>query len=64
MPDGLRADVQRTGATFLDSHLDPLAHLITAQRVAVARAEALGLDPDRPRSLTRSVILEPADPGA
>lgn len=64
MPDGLRADVQGTGATFLDSDLDPLAHLITAQRVAVARAEALGLDPDRPRSLTRSVILEPADPGA
>jgi fructoselysine-6-P-deglycase FrlB-like protein len=34
-----------------------LAALVLAQRYAVAAADARGLDPDRPRSLTRSVIL-------
>ena len=56
-PDGLAEDVAGTGATFVTSDLDPLAHLIVAQRLAVAHAEAKGLDPDRPRSLTRSVVL-------
>ncbi|WFB11712.1 sugar isomerase [Streptomyces sp. LX-29] len=37
--------------------LDPMADLIRAQRLAVAVAEARGCDPDRPRNLTRSVIL-------
>ncbi|HET6533247.1 MAG TPA: sugar isomerase [Actinoplanes sp.] len=37
--------------------LDPMADLIVAQRVAVALAEAQGLDPDHPRNLTRSVVL-------
>jgi fructoselysine-6-P-deglycase FrlB-like protein len=36
---------------------DPLADLIRAQRSAVELATARGLDPDRPRHLTRSVIL-------
>ncbi len=36
---------------------DPLADLIRAQRLAVALAESRGLDPDRPRNLTRSVVL-------
>ena len=36
---------------------DPLAELIRAQRLAVAIAERKGYDPDRPRNLTRSVIL-------
>ncbi|GAA0372820.1 sugar isomerase [Actinoallomurus spadix] len=57
-PEGLAEDVAATGATFVTSDLDPLAHLITAQRVAVAHSEAKGLDPDRPRSLTRSVVLK------
>ncbi|MBW5422845.1 sugar isomerase, partial [Streptomyces sp. BG9H] len=35
----------------------PLADLIRAQRLAVALAESRGYDPDRPRNLTRSVIL-------
>jgi hypothetical protein len=34
-----------------------MASLVVAQRVAVAKALALGLNPDQPRSLTRSVIL-------
>ena len=36
---------------------DPLVELVMAQRVAVDRALALGLDPDPPRNLTRSVVL-------
>ena len=37
--------------------LDPMAELVMAQRLAVALAEAHGLDPDRPRHLARSVVL-------
>jgi fructoselysine-6-P-deglycase FrlB-like protein len=37
--------------------LDPMADLILAQRVAVLLATSQGLDPDHPRSLTRSVVL-------
>lgn len=56
-PAGLAADVERTGARFVTSTLDPLAHLVVAQRVAVELALQRGLDPDRPRSLTRAVEL-------
>jgi fructoselysine-6-P-deglycase FrlB-like protein len=56
-PPGLSSDVEATGALWLDSSLDPIAQLVLAQRVAVARAYRLGLDPDNPRNLTRSVIL-------
>ncbi|HET8598710.1 MAG TPA: SIS domain-containing protein [Segeticoccus sp.] len=59
-PEGLAADVERTGARLVTSDLDPMAHLVLAQRVAVAAAERQGLDPDRPRHLTRSVILDPS----
>lgn len=57
VPVGLAADVERTGARLVTSDLDPMAHLVLAQRVAVAAARRRGLDPDRPRNLTRSVIL-------
>lgn len=56
-PDGLAEDVAATGATYVTSDLDPMAHLVVAQRLAVAHARANGMDPDRPRSLTRSVVL-------
>ncbi|TMR18699.1 SIS domain-containing protein [Nonomuraea turkmeniaca] len=56
-PGGLRAQVEETGGTFFESGLDPMAELIRAQRVAVARAFARGLNPDEPMHLTRSVIL-------
>jgi fructoselysine-6-P-deglycase FrlB-like protein len=59
-PEGLREDVATTGATWVESTLDPMAELIRAQRVAVAVGQARGLDPDNPRNLTRSVILDPA----
>ena len=56
-PVGLTEDVAATGATFVHHDLDPMAGLIVAQRFAVALALARGLNPDQPRSLTRSVIL-------
>jgi fructoselysine-6-P-deglycase FrlB-like protein len=58
VPDGLADDVAKTGGAFVHTtSLDPMAHLIVAQRLAVALAEHRGLDPDTPRHLTRSVIL-------
>jgi len=56
-PEGLADEVARTGARFVHHDLDPLAALVVAQRFAVALAVRRGLDADRPRSLTRSVIL-------
>ncbi|NUR91042.1 MAG: SIS domain-containing protein [Nonomuraea sp.] len=56
-PEGLREQVEVTGGTFVESALDPMAELVRAQRVAVARAFARGLNPDEPLHLTRSVIL-------
>src|SRR4051794_28407998 len=55
------AELARTGATVVADGLDPLASLVLAQRTAVAAAEARGLDPDRPRNLTRSVVLAEHD---
>ncbi|MGZ8624255.1 MAG: SIS domain-containing protein [Actinomycetota bacterium] len=55
-PDLLQ-DVRRTGATVVAGELDTMAELVRIQRLAVALAEAKGLDPDRPRHLTRSVVL-------
>lgn len=57
-PRGLADDVAATGARFETSTLDPMAHLIVAQRVAVAIAKGRGLDPDHPRALARSIILQ------
>ena len=54
---GLLEDLQVTGAHVESSGLDPMADLIRAQRLAVALAEAKGLNPDEPRHLTRSVLL-------
>ncbi|WP_404351336.1 SIS domain-containing protein [Phycicoccus jejuensis] len=57
VPDGLADEVASTGARFVHHDLDPMAALVVAQRFAVALAERRGLDPDHPRSLTRSVVL-------
>jgi fructoselysine-6-P-deglycase FrlB-like protein len=51
-------ELAQTGAQVIASELDPLAALVQCQRAAVALAEAQGLDPDRPRNLTRSVVLD------
>ena len=55
--DALVHDIRRTGATVVAAGRDPQAELVLIQRVAVATAQARGLDPDRPRYLTRSVLL-------
>jgi fructoselysine-6-P-deglycase FrlB-like protein len=60
-PEGLAEQVRATGGTWVPGGLDPLAELVRVQRLAVAVAAARGLDPDRPRHLTRSVILAPND---
>lgn len=57
-PAGLVEQTQATGARVETSEREPLAHLVLAQRLAVARAQVRGLNPDVPRNLTRSVILE------
>jgi fructoselysine-6-P-deglycase FrlB-like protein len=58
-PEGLRQEVTDTGASFVHHDgRDPLAELVLVQRVALERARARGLDPDAPRSLTRSVMLD------
>jgi fructoselysine-6-P-deglycase FrlB-like protein len=56
--DALLTDVAATGATVVEDGRDPMASLVLAQRVAVALARARGLDPDRPRNLARSVVLD------
>lgn len=58
-PAGLAEQVRATGGRWIEGGLDPLAELVRVQRLAVAVAAARGLDPDRPRHLTRSVILAP-----
>jgi fructoselysine-6-P-deglycase FrlB-like protein len=54
----LAADVRSTGAFLLDPDPEPLATLVLAHRLAIALAAARGLDPDAPRNLTRSVVLQ------
>ncbi len=53
----LVADIRSTGASVVQSEIDPMAELVNLQRAAVALAEVRGLDPDRPQHLTRSVVL-------
>jgi fructoselysine-6-P-deglycase FrlB-like protein len=54
---GVMTDAASTGATIVGGELDPMAELVRIQRTAVALAERRGLDPDRPRHLSRSVVL-------
>jgi len=57
-PDGdLAGDIRATGATVVETIRHPLADLVLVHRVALAIAQARGLDPDHPRNLTRSVVL-------
>lgn len=51
-------DVARTGARLEHRNVDPMADLLLVQRLCVLRATDRGFDPDRPRSLTRSVVLD------
>ncbi|HET7397211.1 MAG TPA: SIS domain-containing protein [Intrasporangium sp.] len=57
VPDGLAEEVTSTGAHFEHRDVDALADLVRLHRFCLYRAERAGLDPDRPRSLTRSIVL-------
>lgn len=61
-PDGLADEVAAAGGLVwhpAEAERTPLAELVRVHRVAAAISRARGLDPDRPRNLTRSVILLP-----
>jgi fructoselysine-6-P-deglycase FrlB-like protein len=59
-PDGLIQTAEDAGAVvYHDDSLDPLAQLVLVHRLALDLAAQRGLDPDRPRLLTRSVVLAP-----
>jgi CRISPR-associated protein Cas5a/b/c len=62
-PAGLIDDIAAAGGLAWSGGQDPLAELVRVHMVALALARARGFDPDRPRNLTRSVILGPAEPG-
>ena len=56
-PDGLPSQIQSVGGRVWQTGEHPLAELVRVHRLATSLARARGLDPDRPRNLTRSVIL-------
>jgi fructoselysine-6-P-deglycase FrlB-like protein len=56
-PASLPEEVAATHALVLTPTGDPMAELVRVQRLSVVLAAAKGLDPDRPRNLSRSVIL-------
>ncbi|MDH2414080.1 sugar isomerase [Nocardioides sp. CER19] len=58
--DGFADDVTSTGATLVASDRDALADLVRVHRLCLVKAARLGLDPDQPRNLTRSIILPAA----
>ena len=48
----------QSGATLLSSDRDPLAKLVRVHKLCLLRAADKRLDPDQPRSLARSIILD------
>jgi fructoselysine-6-P-deglycase FrlB-like protein len=58
-PPSLPEEVAATRALVRIATGDPMAELVRVQRLGLALAAARGLDPDRPRNLSRSVILSP-----
>ena len=52
-PPGLGEQILDTGAILVESTRDPQAELVVTQRLALARAMKLGLNPDRPRYLRK-----------
>ncbi len=58
VPDGLVDDVRATGAHLEHAAIDPLADLVRVHLLCLARARRAGLDPDAPRHLSRSIILD------
>ncbi|VXB76746.1 Glucosamine-6-phosphate deaminase (isomerizing), alternative [Arthrobacter sp. 9V] len=57
-PEGLDSDMAVTGALYIHTEKHPLAELARVHKVTLERARVRGLNPDLPRNLTRSVILD------
>jgi fructoselysine-6-P-deglycase FrlB-like protein len=57
VPVDITDSAEKAGASVHRGQLDPLAQLVQLHRIALRLAEQRGLDPDRPRHLTRSVVL-------
>ncbi|UVJ40820.1 SIS domain-containing protein [Arthrobacter sp. CJ23] len=57
-PEGLENDMAVTGALYIHTDKHPLAELARVHKVTLERARVRGLNPDLPRNLTRSVILD------
>ncbi|MGH3651894.1 SIS domain-containing protein [Glutamicibacter sp.] len=57
-PEELDTQVRSAGAIYINEDRHPLAELAYIHRVTLDRARARRMDPDHPRNLTRSVILE------
>ena len=57
VPEGLDDDVRAAGAHFEHRDIDPLADLVRLHRLCLVKATRAGVDPDRPRHLSRSIIL-------
>ncbi|MGW5728913.1 SIS domain-containing protein [Nocardia beijingensis] len=55
---GFADDVAATGAHLEHHDIDPMADLIRVHRLCLLRSADLGLDPDHPRGLNRSVVLK------
>lgn len=58
LPPGLAGEIEETGAALVELSGDPLVELVRIQRYAVQLALDRGLDPDHPRHLNRSVVLD------
>ena len=58
VPDGLADQVRATGAHFEHADRDGLAELVRVHRLCLEAARRRGLDPDVPRHLSRSIILD------
>lgn len=56
--DNLVRDIEAVGASVVTSGDDPVVQLALAQSFACDMADVKGLNPDTPRALTRSVILD------
>jgi fructoselysine-6-P-deglycase FrlB-like protein len=61
-PAGLTDDIAAAGGLAWSDPEDPMAALVRVHQVALAMARERGIDSDRPRNLTRSVILTQAEP--
>ncbi|MEE2521726.1 SIS domain-containing protein [Pseudarthrobacter sp. J75] len=59
-PEGLDRDMAATGALYISNGKHPLAELARVHKVTLERARVRGMNPDLPRNLTRSVILDPS----